>query len=597
MEFTRSDAAPAPPRVGRYQPVSELGSSPLGTLWSAYIATGSEEGRIVQLRRIAVPASDRAHQQRISRAGMAAMSVRHPRIAAVLDVVPSASDVCVVGEYVEGASLRSVLRQAALDRAPLPPPVAVTIASDVARALVAARAAWDELTPADGPLADVVHGGLLPDSILVASFGETMLSELGVAGAAARIPSVRSHPQALPYRAPEQLGSETCDARTDVFTLGVLLWEMLANRPLFGDRDRLRRGVDGDAAALRRQLETAPIPRLDAVERDGAPIPSMVVEIVQEALAREPGRRFPSPRALLDALCTLTRDASASSEQVAVAVNRLVRAELDRRRAELELAIGYDRVSAIPESARSTARPPPPGASRIVVEVPDLGVSRGEVGSFSIQEAPTARRRHNPTVRKAAGRAQPPPPALGRIAAGAAVARPAPPDPSPPPQADAPETPAASGAPDPDASSASPASASGIRALGAARDSLEPGPPSAVHEAPPEPSPRSGRRTALVVAAVAALVALAVIGMMRIPGRSTPAARTDGPEASSAAAANAPATTRSAPPAPEPPEPAPAPVASEPTAPRAPPRTTSAPPPAPEPAGAAPGRPYRPRGI
>src|SRR5690349_2380720 len=84
---TRSTLDPgAPGVVGRYELVAPIGSGALGQLWQARVASGPEEGRVVDIRRI--PRSERldaSHVERLTNAGFAAMELRHPRIAAVLD--------------------------------------------------------------------------------------------------------------------------------------------------------------------------------------------------------------------------------------------------------------------------------------------------------------------------------------------------------------------------------------------------------------------------------------------------------------------------------------------------------------------------------
>src|SRR5690606_31565824 len=113
----------------------------------------------------------------------------------------------------------SVLTQAIRQRAPLPASVALAIATDVLRALCGARDLWRELSAGQSEgFAELVHGGLLPDSVLVASFGESMLADVGIAGAAARAPSLANQLDANAYRAPEQRAG-TIGERADVFTV------------------------------------------------------------------------------------------------------------------------------------------------------------------------------------------------------------------------------------------------------------------------------------------------------------------------------------------------------------------------------------------
>jgi serine/threonine-protein kinase len=480
----------------------------------------------------------------------------------------------VISEYVDSASLRSVMQGAALGRTPLPPPVAVAIVCDVLRALRSARELWREAGGANP------HGGLVPDSVWIATFGETLLADFGIAAAAARIPSLLRHTRALAYRAPEQLEGKTPDETSDVYAAGVLLWEMLANRAL----------VAGDARG---------IARLDSVERAGAPVPPMLVAIVGEAVARDPSKRFPCVDALLEALRALGKKSAAPPEQVAAAVQRLVRRELETRRAAIELVAGFDRASKPPESARPTARPPAPETvERVVV------TGKALEARFPSQEAPTARRQTpRPNTLPSAGapappapppRPKPPPPALRRIAAGASL--PAPPLAQAPAQAE----PRAAEAVEPSVDTGFDDAASGVRNRASAHDSQEPGgglamtPPALTAAAPVAPTQKRSRR--VIVIGVSILATLVLLGWVLLgtgtkpsePAAETPTAR---PTVSAAVPA-APETAAAEPP------PAPA-IDDPPTPASASARTAATPAPAPvtAPAPVRGQKPYRPRGI
>jgi serine/threonine-protein kinase len=300
------------------------------------------------------------------------MQLRHPRLVAVLDVVDDPTGLAIASEYVDGELLRLLMHTAAIKRAPLPVPVAVRITLDVVGALRAARDLWTKSTPLTGPeperLLRCVYGGLTPESIVVASYGDTILADVGVAGMASTIEAVGRRPGLLPYRAPEQLRDGTIiDERTDVFSLGIVLWEMLANRPLFGSERRLLSSTvavtePGEAGELAERVLHAEIPRLDAVGRPGAPIPTKVVDLVARALERDVEGRHQTLEELERALKALPREQVATPEQVVMTVDRIAREAIDARRAALELTAGY-RVasdSKPPPSNRPTPRPPAP---------------------------------------------------------------------------------------------------------------------------------------------------------------------------------------------------------------------------------------------
>src|SRR5262252_166059 len=167
--------------VGRYELLAPLLSGALGELWQARIVSGPEEGRMVDIRRIPrFEGLEMRYVERLTNAGFAAMELRHPRIAAVLDVVVGAAEIAIVSEHVTGAILQTLVRPEPGKRVSVPIGVASRIALDLLAAVDALKAPWAGLFPsADSPedliLRSCVHGGLLPDGLLIATFGETML--------------------------------------------------------------------------------------------------------------------------------------------------------------------------------------------------------------------------------------------------------------------------------------------------------------------------------------------------------------------------------------------------------------------------------------
>ncbi len=379
-----------------------MATGPVGARWAAQISEGAESGRLVSVRRVEVADRRSRAEHWLYDAGKRAQSIRHPKVAALLDVVRGTEEMAVVSEFVEGETLNSLLRLAALESVPIPPSVALGIARDLCEALDAAQSRWRELVKSKSdPLRLAVHGGVTPDVVLVASFGEALLLDAGLAGAAARLPRILKHASAIPYRAPEQLRrTSPVDERSDVFSLGVLLWEMLANRPLFGTADRLRHPesdtmAPADLRAVEDEILGKPIPRLDELPRVGAPVRSSVVRLVARALERTPTDRFLTLRGMSEALRALPGDAVAGSEQVAVSVDRLARPLIASRRHAIEMAT-HARVmeSVAPSSGRPTAKPAAP-EKPVTVLVPRTAIPDGGLANltrgFSDNEAPTMR--------------------------------------------------------------------------------------------------------------------------------------------------------------------------------------------------------------
>lgn len=400
-------------RVGRYDLIVELSRGALGSFWAARVATGAEEGRIVCVRRIRVGSDRHDVSSRLTEAALAAMEVRHPNILAVLDVALIGQELCVVSEFVEGESLHTLQRLAFARRAALAPAMALRIACDLLSALGAARSMWQERSSSPDSFAQCLHGGLSPDSILVAGYGDVMLVDLCISAAAAEFEAFVQHPDLLPYRAPELVaGNAPADERADVFSIGALIWELLTNQGLFGSvtRPPARLGPFADAPdattraeidEIQAKLATYSVPRLDAPGRQGIRVGAQIADLVARALERDPARRFQTLAEMQSALAALPRDAVASPEQLSLAIERLARSSSEERRRVMDRYVRSMRPeSGPPESGRPTRRPAAAAAPTRNVPIPALKPPSSDafsnvmdesrlLGGFNEQEVPT----------------------------------------------------------------------------------------------------------------------------------------------------------------------------------------------------------------
>jgi eukaryotic-like serine/threonine-protein kinase len=202
-------------------------------------------------------------------------------------------------------------------RAPPRLEIGIAIISELATGLHAAH----EACAADGSPLNLVHRDVSPSNVLLGRLGEVKLSDFGVAKA--RLRSYHTVSGTIkgkaPYMAPEQILGETVDRRADVFSLGVLLYEVTTRSRLYSAK--------GDATAMKMILDGyVPEP---AQFRPGYPVE--LAEIVRRALARDPAQRYQTARALGDDLDMLARQRRWSLSTSAI--GDLVRIVGDRARA------------------------------------------------------------------------------------------------------------------------------------------------------------------------------------------------------------------------------------------------------------------------
>lgn len=387
--------------LGRYELVASIATGSIGELWRARIASGPEEGRVVSIRRIPrTEKLDAKAVERITNAGFAAMELRHPKVAAVLDVFVAETEIGIVSEHIAGSVVQALVRPQGSKRVTVPIPAALRIAVDVLEAVDAVRDLWAELVPEpetddERRLAAGVHGGLVPDGLWIASFGETMLLEVGLTGVALSLPAILEHPEVIAYRAPEQLEPRGPIAeRSDVFTVGILIWELIAGRPLFGSAPMPRPGPPApkgkgtealQVSSVRRKVLSAPAQRLDTMPFLKGKVSKALADVVERCLERDPNARFQSAREAIAAIVALGPGTVGSTDSVAKIVASMA---VDAPREEPSRpALGSDRPTVPPDEEMSLDTSPPQTrkAAKVAspVGIPPDDVTRRRFGQGS----------------------------------------------------------------------------------------------------------------------------------------------------------------------------------------------------------------------
>ncbi len=240
--------------------------------------------------------------------------VQHPNVVHALDVVREGDEVYVVLEYVRGDSLKALMG-GTTDRRALPPAVAIAIAIDVLAGLHAAHQARGP----DGWPLGVVHRDVSPQNVVVGADGHARVIDFGVAKSQHRLQATRPGVVKgnLAYMAPEQLEAGPIDRRADIFSVGVLLWEMLTGRPLFAG--------ETDGATMMRLLTCS----VAAPSEASADVSAEIDAVVLRATRAEPASRFATAEEMLAAL--EAAGASASPRVVGAWVQQSAKARLAGR--------------------------------------------------------------------------------------------------------------------------------------------------------------------------------------------------------------------------------------------------------------------------
>jgi serine/threonine protein kinase len=212
-------------------------------------------------------------------------SLDHANIVRTVDLVTAGDDYFMVMEYVRGGDLRTLLRLARRRHQIFPPQAAVFIGHELLEALTYAHTR----TGPDGRPLGLIHRDVSPSNILLSGAGEVKLTDFGIAKASTHRSVFFKVKGKVGYMAPEQARGEPIDARTDLFSLGVVLYEVLVGERLFvGD-------LLSTAAAIYSQEIAAPSRR-----RPG--LPAEMDAVILKALSLDPRGRFQTAAEFQEAL-------------------------------------------------------------------------------------------------------------------------------------------------------------------------------------------------------------------------------------------------------------------------------------------------------
>jgi serine/threonine-protein kinase len=271
------------------EPTDESGTGPLlknryklgrvlgrGGMCIVYQAWDTRLNRDVAIKRLEPPLNqDPRTRARFDREGRALARLSHPNVVTLIDRGSTETDDYLVFEYVEGRSLKEMVKEK-----PLAVPEAGRILGQIAEGLAAAHQAG------------IVHRDVKPQNILIDRQGHAKITDFGIATGPdwTRVTKAGSIIGSARYMSPEQVRSKPVDARSDIYSLGVVMYEMLAGHPPFNG---------GNMPEIARQHLNNPPPPLGELRSD---LPPGLEKIVLHCLEKLPEDRFVSMDELLGAL-------------------------------------------------------------------------------------------------------------------------------------------------------------------------------------------------------------------------------------------------------------------------------------------------------
>src|SRR5450432_2377486 len=253
-----------PQRWGDYVLVRPLGSGGMGLVFLALTRTADVEQLCVVKRLHGATLSDPGLLQRFRREADISLAIAHSAIARTIHAGDHEGEPFIAQEFVEGRTLTQLVSAALSSGEHISPAIAAYIGQQVARALAYAHQSR------------IVHRDIAPNNVMVDFDGGVRLIDFGIArrGDDPSLTATGDFVGRMAYAAPEILSGGTADPRSDIYSLGVLLWELLVGRvPAF------------------EELKATPKPSGLAPDRQ---IPMVLDQIVVRAISEDPHARFAS---------------------------------------------------------------------------------------------------------------------------------------------------------------------------------------------------------------------------------------------------------------------------------------------------------------
>ncbi|WP_437286416.1 protein kinase domain-containing protein [Sorangium sp. So ce406] len=313
--------------LGRYRVVDEIG---VGGMASVHLARMDGPGgfqKWVAIKRIHphLVEDDQFVDMFLDEARIAA-GINHANVAQVFDLGKDDNTYWIAMEYLHGEPLREVMRRAEERRLRISPELAARICSDAAEGLHAAH----ELRGKNGQLLGLVHRDVTPHNLFLTYDGYTKVVDFGIAKVADRLSSTRAGTLKgkLAYMSPEQVRGNDVDRTTDVFALGVVLWELTTNQRLFR--------MDTDLDTLEK-VQACVVPPPSTIVPD---YPIELESVVMKALAKHRHDRFQTAREFSRALQSFLMRSGVfvGSEEVAQFVQQVFADRIQKREAHLAWA-------------------------------------------------------------------------------------------------------------------------------------------------------------------------------------------------------------------------------------------------------------------
>ena len=280
---------------GKYILLKRLAVGGMAEVFLARPASSDGNGRVQVVKRILPHVADQPLFVDMFRSEIQViMGFNHPHTVALHDAGELAKQPYIAMEYIEGKSLKEIMGKFNEQRSQMPVPMALGLMAQAAAGLNYAHTFVNKVTD---EAVNAIHRDISPHNLMVTYEGNLKVIDFGIAKAAVRMNEATrtgTIKGKMAYLSPEQISGQAVDARTDIFALGIVAWELLTMRRAFIN--------DGDS-------EVTVISRIDNVEKHliapsliNRDVPAEVDEVILKALKKNPDERYQTAKEFQSAL-------------------------------------------------------------------------------------------------------------------------------------------------------------------------------------------------------------------------------------------------------------------------------------------------------
>ncbi len=378
-------------RIGRYEVLRKIATGGMAELFLAKHVGMEGFEKVVAIKRILSHlAYDEEFINMFRDEARLVAKLSHPNIVQIYDLGKSNDSYFIAMEYIPGRNLASIAKKARIRQEPLPPPYIARCIALACEALYYAHTRAD----LDGRPMGIVHRDVSPQNIIVAFSGSVKLVDFGIAKAATKIAHTRAGvlKGKYAYMSPEQIKGEEIDARSDLFSVGIVLYELLCGKRPFEK--------DNSIQTLKAIVQEAHVdPRVINPQ-----IPDGLADIINKALSKNREVRYGSAQEVQIALEDFVTNTGERANNVVIGqwLSTLFEDEIDKQRGGTITFKGVGEIilpadekpepgpSDLPSVAEESAPPPTHAAPPPTDQGPGLERGRGGGSIETSERKPTA---------------------------------------------------------------------------------------------------------------------------------------------------------------------------------------------------------------